>query len=352
MRRRRSLTGPPKPAISRALAWVLGALALALGLAGLPLPAGGQAVAARPAGLVQAGNSKTACIYVALGEALHEAEKVTGITYRCLVVYVTGSKHWKAWQDPWILQPDFGYVAWVKDAPRRHTLVLTMDLVPNGAAHARGWRVLAAEGHYVSHAKTLARNLVKAGLGYAVIRLGPEMNGPWEADWVGSSRASQRAWARAFARTVTAMRSVRGAHFLFDWNVNAGYKDIPLANYYPGNAFVDIVGIDAYDEAPIPLPAVGSATRWSTLVHEPLGLLEVYAFARRHHKPASIPEWGTLRTSGDDGPYVRAMGAFVATHVIAYEAWYDAGNKQVFELAPKTAPRSLAAYRAQFSRRG
>ena len=35
--------------------------------------------------------------------------------------------------------------------------------------------------------------------------------------------------------------SVSSAHFLFDWNVNARYRDIPLADYYPGNAYVDMV---------------------------------------------------------------------------------------------------------------
>ena len=33
----------------------------------------------------------------------------------------------------------------------------------------------------------------------------------------------------------------------FDWNVNAGYRDIQLSSFYPGNDVVDMIGIDIYD---------------------------------------------------------------------------------------------------------
>ena len=45
------------------------------------------------------------------------------------------------------------------------------------------------------------------------------------------------------------MRGVPASHLLFDWNVNANYRNIPLADFYPGDSYVDIIGIDAYDEA-------------------------------------------------------------------------------------------------------
>jgi hypothetical protein len=279
---------------------------------------------------------------------LKSVEQATGVTYRCLVTYVTGSNTWAQWVDPWLVQPQYGYVQWIAAAPRSRTLVISMNLVPNDVASAPGWRSRGAAGAFRVYARRLARNLVKAGLGYSVIRLGAEMNGPWEVDWIGPTLADQRNWARSFANIVTAMRQVPGAHFLFDWNVNAGYEVIPLLNFYPGNAFVDIVGIDAYDEAPIQLPPVGSPKRWSTLVNEPLGLLDIYAFARAHGKPVSIPEWGTLSTYGDDGQYVAEMGQFIATHVIAYQAWYDAGDNHIYQLNARQAPKSFAAYASRF----
>lgn len=305
---------------------------------------------ARPGGLVQVGDSKTACIYVDLGAPLQAAEQATGVNYRCLMAFVTGSSTWAEWEKPWIVQPQFGYLGWLSAAPSARTLVITTNLVPNTVARYPNWRAAGAAGRYDTYARRLAANLVAAGLGNSVIRLGPEMNGPWEVDWIGTTTLQHEQWARSFAHMVSAMRSVRGAHFLFDWTVNAGYQDIPLLQYYPGNAYVNLVGVDAYDEAPIKLPPVGSPARWTVLVHEPLGLLQIYAFARQHHKPLSIPEWGTLSTYGDDGPYVQAMGAFIATHDVAYQAWYDVGDNHILELQAIQAPRSLAAYRSQFRR--
>ncbi len=315
------------------------------------LPASAAAPARPPAGAVAAGDTKTACIYVDPGAGLRQAERATGLTYRCLEVFVTGSSTWSAWANPWITHPQYGYRAWLTASPGPRTLVIATNLVPNDAVRQPGWRARCAAGEDARYARQLARNLVSAGYGGSVIRLGPEMNGEWEVDWIGPTVATERSWAGCFARIVAAMRSVPGARFLFDWNVNAGYQPIPLLRYYPGDAYVDIVGIDAYDEAPHPLPPVGSPDRWSVLVSERLGLLEVAAFATAHHKPLSIPEWGTMSTNGDDGAYVTAMARFVATHVVAYQAWYDADNNHVYPLQANVAPRSFAAYVAAFGPR-
>ncbi|HVC24875.1 MAG TPA: glycosyl hydrolase, partial [Acidimicrobiales bacterium] len=251
----------------------------------------------------------------------------------------------------WVTQRPYGFAEWLAADPTRRTIVITQNLVPDDVATTPDWRALGASGAYNRYARELARTLVRTGFGYSVVRLGAEMNGPWETDWVGNGITNQREWARYFAQIVRTMRSVKGAHFLFDWNVNAAYEDIPLANYYPGNRYVDIVGADAYDEAPIPLPPVGSPSRWPTLVSQPVGLDSIYAFAARHHKPLSVPEWATLAQSGDDGQYVTRMGQFILTHDVAYQSWFDNGDNGISPLDAAVAPRSLAAYVAYFGPR-
>ncbi len=327
------------------------AFAAALALALLPGSASAAARSTRPPGLVQAGNSKTTCIYAPLGAPMRQAMAATGIHFQCVEVFATEDPSWRAWTRPWVIAPQYGYTRWLAADPTGRTVILTINLVPDNVAKSPTWRAVGASGAYDAYARALARNLVAAGFGSSVIRLGPEMNGPWEADWIGTTPAQWGAWAAYFARIVRSMRSVPGAHFLFDWNVNAGYKVIPLASFYPGNAYVDIVGIDAYDESPITLPPVGSPSRWTVLTTEPLGLDEIYAFARAHGKPASLPEWGTISIHGDDGAYVENMGRFVATHVVAYQAWYDVGDNNILPLNAKQAPRSLAAYVAAFGPR-
>jgi hypothetical protein len=145
------------------------------------------------------------------------------------------------------------------------------------------------------------------------------------------------------------MRAVPGAHFLFDWNVNANYRDIPFADYYPGDAYVDIIGIDQYDNTGVNIPAPGPY-RFAALAAQPGGLDALAAFAGAHGKPLSIPEWGTIsegtNAGGDDPYYVDGIAEFIATHDIAYESYFDADVDGVLPLDPSVAPLTVAAYSA------
>jgi Glycosyl hydrolase family 26 len=292
---------------------------------------------------VQAGDSKVRCIYTKLGAPLKQAERATGVTYNCLETFSDADPTWAAWSKPWLTNKVYGYVSWLAADPGRQ-LVLTQNLIPDSLAGDPNWAATCASGAYDSYAAQLARNLVKAGFGYSVIRLGPEMNGTWNVGSLGSTPASWKQWGQCFAQEVRAMRAVPGSHLLFDWNVNAGYRNIPLAGFYPGNAYVDIIGIDFYDTSGHPLPPVGRPDRWTVLSRQPDSLMEVAAFAAAHHKPLSFPEWATVSSEGDDAAYVTSMGAFIAHHDVAFQSWFDAGDNGILQLTPNGAPRSLRAY--------
>ena len=48
------------------------------------------------------------------------------------------------------------------------------------------------------------------------------------------------------------MRSVAGEHFRFVWNPDAGaftQSGYSVAAAYPGDAYVDVIGLDAYDQS-------------------------------------------------------------------------------------------------------
>lgn len=314
----------------------------------------------RPRALVQPGDSKTTCIYpgwkgwglAGLESVIKPVDQVTGLNYNCIVSFSTADPTWSAWVDPWVTRPGYGYAAWLAADPKRRTVVLTQNLVPDDVAKQPGWDSTCASGAFANYDVELARNLVRTGFAYSVIRLGPEMNGNWNYDSLGTTPVSWKAWAECFAAIVVAMRSVPGGHFLFDWNVNAGYRPIPLGAYYPGNKYVDIIGVDAYDASGVRrLPPAGSGLRWQQLSTEPSGLDAVARFAFRHGKPLSIPEWGTVATSaggaGDDASYVLHMGQFIAHHDVAFDSWFDNGYDSVNALGP-SAPKSLAAYVAEF----
>jgi hypothetical protein len=245
----------------------------------------------------------------------------------------------------------YGYAAWLEASPTTRTMVLTIDLIPNAVSDNSDpstWEVPCDEGAYNGYATQLAENLVSTGFEYSVIRLGLEASGTWENDFVGTTSAEQADWGACFAQEVTAMRAVPGAHFLFDWNVNACFEDIPFANYYPGNAYVDIVGIDQYDEScKMTLPGPTAAS-WNDLVAEQNGLDTFQAFAAAHGKPMSIPEWGLEATpNGDDPYYVNGIGTFVKDNDVSFQSYFDNDDDGV-PMMNSAVPKSLAAYKQQF----
>jgi len=96
---------------------------------------------------------------------------------------------------------------------------------------------MGARGAFTVYAKQLARELVSAGLGKSIIRLGHEANGTWYADNVGTTQAQWAQWKAFWRKTALAMNSVSGADFAFDWCISAGYRPIPFSDYYQGTTW-------------------------------------------------------------------------------------------------------------------
>ncbi len=306
-----------------------------------------------------AGDSKTPCIYVGSypwQPALSVAEQATGLAYDCLETFETGtSMSWSDWEDPWITQATYGYTTWVAADPAERTLVLTLDVVASSQTTTdSSWRGHCAQGQFATYATQLASNLVAAGLGSSVVRLGAEMNGAWEPDFIGTTSGEQRNWALCFVKTVQSMQAVAGAHFLFDWNVVACGNASPLASYYPGNAYVDIIGADVYDTGCPMAPPPASPSTYDAVAANPEGLTAVSQFAEAQGKPMSIPEWATSATSGsppgygDDPYFVAGIGQDVTSSSdFSFQCWYDAGDKGILTLT-SASPLSLGAYTAAF----
>ena len=136
-----------------------------------------------------------------------------------------------------------------------------VDMLPGGGYPPADGASLGAEarGAYDSTFEQVARRLVANGQSDSIIRLGWEFNGgwfPWAANGSGS------AFVGAFRHVVDAMRSVPGQGFRFEWNPTDGDLGVgDLARYYPGDAYVDLIGLDVYDNAP-----------WASILHGGFGL--------------------------------------------------------------------------------
>ena len=292
------------------------------------------------------------CVYTAAHISVLEAfSSVTGRSFRCAVVYSNSAPNWAAWSDPWFLTPNLPDVSWGKWATEPGTdrlLIIGLSLFPLSLNH-RDWLDPGAAGAFTGEARALASNLVRAGLGYSVINLGSEANGTWEPYSVPATVTGDALWVRFWRKTVQAMRSVPGAHFLFDWTVNPGYRPLPLQSFYPGNDVVDIIGVDAYDANALS----PSQHSWSAIYHEADGLGVVLAFATDHGKPLSLPEWGLMWPRrggiGDDPAYIDGIAAVVKHTNIAFQAYFYVGE---FAAVFANSPASETAYRQHFGAQG
>jgi len=244
----------------------------------------------------------------------------------------------------WLLEPWDG---------SGYTLSLGVPMIPdNSSGTAVGTLAQGATGAYNSYFVTLAQSLVSGGASHAYLRLGWEFDGSW-FPWSATSSGAEASYASYFQQIVTAMRSVPGEAFHFVWNPDAvaftesGYS---VQAAYPGNAYVDAVGLDAYDQTWVTPQTPANA--WSSTLLP--GLTAAQQFASSVGKPLALPEWGVIVRSdghglGDDPYYINHMVSWMetASNDVAYEAYfdYDASgfNSQI---TGGSFPNSLAAFTA------
>jgi hypothetical protein len=245
-----------------------------------------------------------------------------------------------SWSD--IVSPTWLYQRW---QGQPETVAFTEPMLPEGVA---GVSLQAcANGTYNSYWRQFGTNISAYGLGNSIIRLGWEFNGNWYI-WQASNPA---VWVKCWQQIVTSARATAPG-LQWDWNVNrgvsAGLADPTQA--YPGDAYVDTVGVDSYDMWP---PATTSAG-WNTQLNGTQGLLYWLNFAKAHGKQFAVPEWGNMtgggNPGGDDPAYVNDMLGFFQAHsaILAWESNFQAPSTGGIYGAGSSVPNASTAYKAGF----
>jgi hypothetical protein len=269
-----------------------------------------------------------------------------------------------AWQLP-------AWGRWVQAKPGRR-LVYSVSLLPGGTNGAGPDNKLGtaddvslqkcADGAYDNTWKTLANNMALSGLQNTIFRLGWEWDGDWFA-W--SARGKEAAFAGCFRRVVTTMRAAQPtAGFKFDWNPTEDivwWERSKIDAAWPGDAYVDYIGVDAYDASWVansfPYPATCDAscrvarqnTAWNDMSQ---GMNLMRDFAIRHNKLLSIPEWGVWGRAdghgGNDNPlYIQKMYDFMLdpANRVAYQVYFDVnwtdGGHQISDVSGEGAGSSV-----------
>jgi hypothetical protein len=210
---------------------------------------------------------------------------------------------------------------------RNDKMVISVPILPDtGGTLAEG-----ATGSYNQHFEQLARTLIDGGQGSAVLRPGFEFNGTWFR-WSIAGPGNAAAFAEYWRQIIQTMRAVPGADFKFDWSPSSGSSWVngqPLnpEEAWPGDAYVDYIGLDQYDQSWAP-NYTDPVARWEANQTQPYGMRWHRDFAAAHNKPMTFPEWGlAIRTDGHgggDAPYfIEQMHQWIATNNVAYHLYFE-----------------------------
>jgi hypothetical protein len=234
-----------------------------------------------------------------------------------------------------------------------YRLVLGVPIIPTSSGSPVGTLAEGANGSYNAHFRTLAQNLVAAGQGNAILRIGWEFNGNWET-WSVLNPSDASNFADFFRQIVTTMRKV-SPNFQYVWNLSDGSGTTSLfSRAYPGNNYVDYVGDDVYDGSCASNPTPQGA--WKSFLTGTAGLDWVSRFAAAHGKPMAIPEWGiegkengSCSGLGDDPYFIKQMAQWLTTNHAGFSIYFDfdAGDGS-HRLQDSAYSASLTAFRENF----
>jgi hypothetical protein len=212
-------------------------------------------------------------------------------------------------------------------------------LVPNGSPTL----AQAATGQFNTQYADVAHSLLESRAddnGPIYIRAGWEFNlqaFPWqvngnEGDFVG-----------AYRQFVDSFRDVSD-RFKFEWNLNVSWGPADPAKAYPGDNYVDVVGMDFYWSPYYQGSDPNKA--WDLLVNAPYGMQWLENFASAHGKPTAYSEWGIQ--SDNAAPFIEKAHDWFASHNVVYQSYWNSSADGVGKLSDNHLPHAAEAYKAEF----
>jgi hypothetical protein len=176
-----------------------------------------------------------------------------------------------------------------------------------------------------------------------MLRFAHEMNGnwyPWSAGVNGNSAADYvDAW-----RHVHDVFAARGADDVqWVWAPNVVYPgSTPLTSLYPGDAYVDVLGVDGYNW--------GTSVSWGTWVSGRQVFEQTFAELRvlAPSKPLLVTETASSELGGSKAAWVDDLITWSAGQGLLGVIWFDENKETDWRIA--SSPESAAAFGAALYR--
>lgn len=240
----------------------------------------------------------------------------------------------------WVIDNRFySYEDWINDRTRWDIAQHKIPLI-TWEPHEPLDEIIAGRHDDVIHARAQGAR----DLGVEIfLRWGHEMNGNWYP-WAGANNGNEAGPAKYIA----AWRHVHDL-FVADGATNVVWVWCPLvtdvpaepwnhwSNYYPGDDYVDWVGLDAYNWG-----NSSSCCTWQSFGELVTDLYDDYA----GKKPLIVPETASAEVGGNKAAWIDDMHQALETRFAAIKAvvWFDINKETDWRIA--SSPPTLAAYRA------
>lgn len=226
------------------------------------------------------------------------------------------------------------------------------------------WLAVAG-GRYDTEHRAMANALKGYGHDLLWIRLAHECNSMSQFDSMAQDTSpGRRNFIAAWRYLVTLYREYLGDTVKFDWNQ---VKNKPLFEGYPGDDYVDMIGVDCYGNSPEPPPDGNGKEAdycraegdFAKLFHPKMNAFKNFAVS--HSKKIGFAEWGVTWTPpfakvADSKWYIRGMLEYFAANsdIMGYECYFnrddDAGHVHSIMYQPQNGPVKCINAAAEYIR--
>lgn len=262
--------------------------------------------------------------------------------------YTIWTRH-ETWSD--IVNFDRGGFAAAKRQPGQISWGFAMLPSSHSAARNGGMWTSAARGAFDGFYTEVAEKLARSGVKDVIMRVGWEANHTFP--WFGGSNPA--GFVDTFRRISDIMRR-HNPTIQIEWNMlKKGKQPGSVIALYPGDSYVDIVGVDYYDNFPKHTEAGWRQQFNATYNGGPWGVGAWLDFAKSRGKKLALPEWGLsldAKAVDTDNPvFIENMYQFLSANSqhIAYENYFN--QKAHHQIMPANLnPKASAAYLRNWGR--
>lgn len=266
-------------------------------------------------------------IYVGNGDDVNPVAKLVSDYEQWLgtpvniIALHTGAAGWNDW---------IGSIGWQiwnhRDVITTHDIHWSIPLIPNWDSSMWSAAQGSYDSKYIEAAKTIADGT--PGTDPIVIRTGWEFNATWSPH-SSSAMGQPDNYVGAFHHFVDSFRSVSD-RFVFEWTPNIGDQGMDPSLAYPGDSYVDIIGMDFYWDSKQPWSITDPVQAWDSFVNQPYGLQWLEDFATAHGKPSAYSEWGI--NSDNAGYFIEQAAKWFESHNVLFQSYWEANYAFAGEL--------------------